>query len=197
VSQTHPERSSTAHLPGNSAILILIKQHARIKDMFAAVKRSSGAGKRELFDDLRELLAIHEAGEEMVLRPVSRTTAGTELIDELNHEESQAALLLAALEQLDPAEPRFDPYLTRLESAVAAHVQREEDLEFPTILAACSEEDQVIMAKRLAAVQQLAPTHPHPLIAGSTAAQYVVGPFVSLVDHARDMYSGRDTGSGK
>jgi len=45
------------------------------------------------------------------------------------------------------------------------------------------------MGKTLQMAEKTAPTHPHPTAAGSTAAQVTLGPFASLVDHARDALS--------
>jgi hypothetical protein len=188
MSHVHTQYMTTDRIPVGSAISVLVKQHGRIRDMFAAVRRAHGDGARELFDDLREMLAVHEAGEEMVLRPISRDTAGARTVDACNQEEAEISLFLAGLEQIGVDDPRFGQLFDRLEQAFLEHAEREEATEFPTVLAECDEQDQATMGLRLAAAQQLAPTHPHPAIAGSTTGQYTVGPFASLLDRARDMF---------
>jgi hypothetical protein len=188
MSHVHTQYMTTDRIPAGSAISVLVKQHGRIRDMFAAVRRAHGDGARELFDDLREMLAVHEAGEEMVLRPISRTTAGPRVVSARDQEEAEISLFLAGLEQVGTDDPRFGKLFDRLEQAFLEHSAQEEATEFPTVLADCDEEDQLTMGLRLAAAQHLAPTHPHPEIAGSTAKQYTVGPFASLLDRARDMF---------
>ncbi|MCQ4083678.1 hypothetical protein NGB36_24545 [Streptomyces sp. RB6PN25] len=42
------------------------------------------------------------------------------------------------------------------------------------------------MGTRLLAVEKIAPTHPHPEVAGSPMAQAAIGPFASLVDRTKD-----------
>jgi hypothetical protein len=49
-----------------------------------------------------------------------------------------------------------------------------------------SEQQRAWMGMAVRAVQTLAPTHPHVTAAGSTIAQYVLGPIASLLDHGRD-----------
>jgi hypothetical protein len=78
------ERLEAAYLPEGSLIAVLLQQHARIRESFSAVR---GAGddaveKRGRFADLSDLLSRHEAGEETVLRPVSRLLAGPDVVRE-------------------------------------------------------------------------------------------------------------------
>jgi hypothetical protein len=42
------------------------------------------------------------------------------------------------------------------------------------------------MGKVLRAAEKTAPTHPHPSTAGSPIAQWMVGPWASVIDRARD-----------
>lgn len=79
--------------------------------------------------------------------------------------------------------------LARLEQDVSDHARHEETDEFPRILAECSAREQQRLGERLLRAESAAPTHPHPGAAGSTAAQYTVGPFASLLDKAKDALS--------
>jgi hypothetical protein len=184
------ERLTAARLPEGSVIAVLLEQHVRIRELFEAVKSAEGARKQELFDELRELLAVHEAGEEMVLRPVSKDTAGERIAEARDHEEEEAAGVLAELEGMDVGDPLFDARFAQFEQAVSEHADHEESAEFPSVLNAVSAQDQLAMGGRLTAVQRIAPTHPHPRTAGSTASQYLAGPFASLLDRARDAFRG-------
>jgi hypothetical protein len=195
MNQAQKERMEAAKLPEGSAIGVLLEQHARIRDLFAEVDHAQGEKKQQPFDELRELLAVHETGEEMVLRPVSTQTAGKEIAEARNHEEDEAAHVLAELEKLDVASAQFAEKFAHFEQAVSDHADHEETEEFPTVLAARSEQDLQRMGRMLMAAQKLAPTHPHPGVAGSTAAQYAVGPFASLLDRARDAFK-RSSSSG-
>ena len=76
--------------------------------------------------------------------------------------------------------------LAELETNVVQHAQHEETEEFPLIIETRSEQQRAWMGMAVRAVQTLAPTHPHVTAAGSTIAQYVLGPIASLLDHGRD-----------
>lgn len=191
---TSPQEPGTS-LPPVSVIGLLLEQHTRIRELFAQVGSSQGAAKQAAFDQLRELLAVHEAGEEMVLRPVSKRVAGDGVAQARNDEEKQAAAALAALEKLDVDTAEFIAQFAALERDVSEHADREENEEFPRVRTECDLEQQEKMAVRLVEAQRAAPTHPHPAVAGSTAAHYVTSPFTALLDKARDAFSRDSSGS--
>ena len=180
------DRTQAAELPEGDVVRVLLEQHARIRELFADVKSAEGEHKRHAFDELRALLAVHETAEEMVLRPVTANTAGQAVVDARNQEESDANEVLKNLEKLDVESADFDQMLDDFESAVDDHAEAEESEEFPTVLAECDEEKRRTMGSHLRAAEAIAPTHPHPSTAGSTVAQYTVGPIASLVDRTRD-----------
>ncbi len=180
------ERVEAAKLPEDDIVGILLAQHARIRDLFMEVREQRGEHRRKAFDELRKLLAVHETGEEMVLRPVSRRSAGPDVVKARNHEEEQAAKVLSGLEKLDVTGPEFERQIATLEQAVSDHAEREELEEFPAVRAATSADERRKLGRQLRAVESLAPTHPHPSTVGSPLAQWAVGPFASLVDRALD-----------
>ena len=185
------EREVAAALPAGSVLAVLYEQHARIRDLFELVRNSDVQARQSAFDRLRELLAVHEAGEEIVVRPVTKKVAGADVADARNQEEAEATLVLAELERLDVGSSEFVHRLTDLERAVSAHAGFEEIEEFPHVLAEISAEDQQKMGARLLAAEKLAPPHPHPGAAGSPIAQAAVGPFAALLDRAKDAYEAR------
>ncbi|MFC1415836.1 hemerythrin domain-containing protein [Streptacidiphilus cavernicola] len=167
-------------------IAVLLGQHTRVKHLFAQVNSATGEAKQSLFDDLRELLAAHETGEEVVLRPVSQQAAGEGVAEAHNAEEKEANKVLAELERLDVNSGDFDARFAEFEKAVLAHAEHEENEEFPAVRARCSEEELQQMGKRLLKAEKSAPTHPHPSAAGSPTGQRVAGPFAAMVDRVRD-----------
>jgi len=185
------EREAAAALPQGSVLAVLYDQHARIRELFELVQNADGAARQTAFDHLRELLAVHEAGEEMVVRPAAKKIVGAQETDARNEEESEAAHVLADLEKMDVASPEFARTLAEFEQAVSNHALHEENEEFPAILAQVSPQDQLKMGERLLKAEKAAPTHPHPGAAGSTAAQYTVGPFAALLDKAKDAYQSK------
>ncbi|MET7455793.1 hemerythrin domain-containing protein [Streptomyces sp. NPDC005574] len=102
-----------------------MEQHARIRQLFTKVKSSRGAEKREAFDELRALLAVHETTEEMIVRPVAAETAGKREADARNEEEAEANKVLAGLEKTDVDSAQFDARLAEFERAVLEHAENE------------------------------------------------------------------------
>lgn len=182
------ERARADQLTEGSVISILLQQHAKIRELFAAVHVASPEQRQEPFDRLRELLAVHEAGEELVLRPVSRKDAGARIVEARNHEEIAATRALAELEGMDTATEQFAARLGELAQAVSDHAEREEAEEFPAVQGAHTEQELRVLGEKLLKVERTAPTHPHPGVAGSPTAQRLVGPFAALLDKARDAY---------
>ena len=180
------DRAEAAKLPDGDVIKVLLEQHAQIHDLVEGVMSSSGERKRESFDALRALLAVHETAEEMVLRPVSSEIAGPGLADARNHEEAEANQVLAKLEAMDVDSPDFDTEFAAFQNAVDAHAEAEEQGEFPAILETCTVEQRQQMGKRIKAAEAVAPTHPHPGVEPGSMAQKVVGPFAAIVDRAKD-----------
>jgi len=171
---------------GEDVIAILLQQHQRVKELMADIRTADGDHKRQAFDELRALLAAHETAEEMVLRPVTRSLGEQAVAQARNAEEDQANHVLADLEKLDPADAEFDATFATFEQAVLMHAEKEEREEFPLVQAESSPQRLARLGKALLAAEKIAPTHPHPGAAGSTTAQWTVGPFASLVDRARD-----------
>jgi hemerythrin superfamily protein len=165
---------------------ILLTQHGRVRELFSEVKSTDGEHKKQVFDELRALLAVHETAEEMILRPVSAKVAGSEIAEARNEEESEANKVLAALEKMDVASADFDRQLAEFEKAVNLHAENEESQEFPRVREGIDADQRAKMGAALVAVESFAPTHPHPSTAGSPAAQWAVGPFASIVDRTKD-----------
>ena len=87
--------------PDPDVIGVLLDQHTRVKNLLTEVAAATGPAKQEQFDELRRLLAVHEAGEEAVLRPVSQKAAGEQVADARDAEEKEANDALSVLEKLD------------------------------------------------------------------------------------------------
>ncbi|WP_198141680.1 hemerythrin domain-containing protein, partial [Micromonospora sp. ATCC 39149] len=79
---------------------LLLAQHARIEELFLLVVGGTGQVRRDAFDALVRLLAVHETAEEEVVHPLSRTLpgeGGDAMVDERLAEEKQAKQTLKAL----------------------------------------------------------------------------------------------------
>lgn len=178
--------TETDQLPEHDVIGILLRQHTRIRDLFTHAREAHGEHRQQTFDELRALLAAHETAEEMVLRPFTAAKVAKEVADAHNAEEDRANHVLVDLEDMDVDSPDFEETFAEFESAVLAHAAHEEANEFPFVEQKASPEQLRRMGRALLAAERVAPTHPHPRLAGSPTAQWTVGPFASLLDRARD-----------
>lgn len=118
------ERTEAARLPDGDVVGVLLTQHARIRDLFGTIRDTRGERRKEAFDELRALLAVHEVAEELVLRPASKKVTGEQQVQARNHEEAEAAEVLKRLESMDVDGPEFDSALADFERSVGEHADR-------------------------------------------------------------------------
>ncbi|MGI5350555.1 hemerythrin domain-containing protein [Streptomyces sp. CA-250714] len=176
----------TAQLPSDDVVAVLLSQHARIRELFDAVRNGPADERERSFLELRALLAVHETAEEMIVRPTVKKIGGEQEATTRNEEEKEANKVLAELEKLEFGSERFASMFADFERSVNEHAEREEREEFPPLTRLCTQEELQRMGRRLQAVERAAPTRPHPSTAGSTAAQWTLGPFAALLDRVRD-----------
>ncbi|WP_238598669.1 hemerythrin domain-containing protein [Saccharothrix sp. ALI-22-I] len=175
-------------MPENDVVELLLHQHVEIRRLFTEVRNAAESDRREAFDRLRRLLAVHETAEEMIVHPDARRVLddGDRVVDARLEEENAAKRKLEELEQMDPAEPGFVSKLTALEAAVLDHAAHEEQEEFPRIKAAHSSARLKAMGVAVKAAEAMAPTHPHAGVE-SAKANVLVGPYAAMMDRAGDV----------
>jgi hemerythrin superfamily protein len=185
-----PTSADTAFPTGADVDVVdlLLTQHARIEEQFLLVSAATGDAKRDGFDDLVRLLAIHETAEEEVVHPVSRgiVDGGDPLIDDRLEEERQAKEMLQQLLKAGVDGAGFDAGLLLLRNAVLTHARYEERYEFPELRAKVPADRLRAMAGAVRAAEAVAPTRPHPG-AESAKANIALGPPLAVVDRARDL----------
>jgi hemerythrin superfamily protein len=175
----------------DDVVKFLKGQHDLIKDMFEEVFSASEPKAREkAFVELRQLLAVHETAEEMVVHPrVRREVAdGDEIVDACLKEEHEAKEQLSQLENMDIDSKEFLDELAKFRDAVIDHAEHEESEEFNKLQRKLDSDDLGRMAKAVQAAQAIAPTRPHPGVE-SAKVNFAVGPFASMLDRARDAIS--------
>src|ERR1700710_2041864 len=94
----------------DDVVKFLKGQHNLIKDMFEEVFSASDPKAREkAFVELRQLLAVHETAEEMVVHPRARNElqSGDDIVDARLQEEHDAKVQLQRLEGLDIGSSEF------------------------------------------------------------------------------------------
>jgi hemerythrin superfamily protein len=147
------DRKKAATLPKGDVIGILYEQHAQVQDLFERVEKSSAGTRQEAFDELTAFLIAHETAEQAVLRPVSRETAGEDVVQARLQEEEKANQVIAELKKLDISSAEFDRMFAEFKQAVVDHAEHEETDEFPTVLEERDEDERRVMGERLSKVE--------------------------------------------
>lgn len=177
----------------DEVIAFLKAQHNLVEDMFDEVLYASDPEAREKpFIELRQLLAVHEAAEEMVVHPRLRHTVGVgdAIVDALLKEEHDSKEQLSRIEHIDITSQQFIDGLSKLREAVLAHAEHEESDEFPKLQRELDAEHLKRMAIAVRAAEAVAPTRPHPGVE-SAKLNLAVAPFASMLDRARDLMQPR------
>jgi hemerythrin superfamily protein len=172
----------------DDVVKFLTDQHNLIKDMFDEVLSATDTKAREkAFIELRQLLAVHETAEEMVVHPRVRHEAakGDEIVDARLKEEHDAKQMLSKLEDMDLGSQKFIDELTKFRDAVIDHAEHEENEEFTQLKRNLNADDRERMAKAVLAAEAISPTRPHAGVE-SAKMNFAVGPFASMLDRARD-----------
>jgi len=174
--------------PDVDVVDLLLTQHARIEEQFLLVIGATADARKEAFDDLVRLLAVHETAEEEVVHPLSRTVAdaGDSMVDDRLKEEREAKELLATLVDADVHGEGFEAALLLLRNAVLTHARYEERYEFPQLRAKVPADQLRALATAVRAAEKAAPTRPHPGVETATG-NLLTGPALAVIDRARDL----------
>jgi hemerythrin superfamily protein len=172
--------------PQADVIDLLLAQHARIEELFTLVAGGSGETRKDAFDDLVRLLAVHETAEEEVIHPLGRGLPGGEgIIEDRLTEERQSKEMLRTLVDGGVDADGFDTTIKLLRDAVLQHARYEERYEFPRLRQHLPADRLRRLAAAVQAAEAFAPTRPHPG-AETATANLVVGPPLAVVDRIRD-----------
>jgi len=167
---------------------LLLQQHDQIKSMFAQLQTTTGTAKRDLFDELVRLLAVHESAEESVVHPMAKRELddGEQVVDRRLAEEDEAKKELAELYDMGVDNPEFDRRLVTFAAAVVEHATHEENEEFLRLRASVDADKLRRMAGALKAAEAAAPTRPHANAPESAAGNLMAAPVLGVFDRARD-----------
>lgn len=171
-----------------NAITFLTEQHDTVRDLLEAVARSSGDRRREAFEPLVRLLAVHETAEEMVIYPALKSHSDEAREVSARHlaQEDESKKMLVDLERMDVDSAEFEELFAEVRAAVETHAASEEREVFPLLEEIRDEHQLRRMKAGLTLAQGMAPTHPHKLAPESAIGNLAVGPMVAMVDRVRD-----------
>ncbi|KAB1912112.1 hemerythrin domain-containing protein [Micromonospora sp. AMSO31t] len=173
--------------PEEDVVDLLLAQHARVEQLFLLVIGSTGDTRREAFDELVHLLAVHETAEEEVIHPLARNLpgGGDAMVDDRLAEERQAKETLKTLIAGGVDAEGFDTGIILLRDAVLTHARYEERYEFPQLRQHVPGDRLRTLAGAVRAAEATAPTRPHPS-AQSAKGNLAAGPALAVVDRVRD-----------
>lgn len=121
----------------NSAIALLMEDHARVRQLFAEFKKIKGettaqAKKAELVRQVCQELLIHAQVEEELFYPAVRAAIDDQdLMDEAEVEHAGAKDLIMQLMEMAPGDDLYDAKVTVLSESIEHHVGEEEGSMFP------------------------------------------------------------------
>ena len=199
--KTHAPRKSTppgrrnARSARRDAIALLKEDHHDVEALFKRFEKAGDGArkqKRKLVDEIIVELSRHASIEEQVLYPWAREYiegADDEVLEALE-EHHVVKWLLWELEDLSPADERFDAKVTVMIENVRHHVKEEERDLFPDLRDVATRAELLELGDALRAAKRHAPTRPHPRGADTPPGNVVTAPIASALDHARDV--GRD-----
>jgi iron-sulfur cluster repair protein YtfE (RIC family) len=169
-----------------------------ILDVLASDHRAIRALLGEVSDEasrerLVTLLVRHFVAEEQYLYPLvaQRVDGGPADSDEAFAEHRATEHELKVLERRDAALPEVAQALASVTQRFAEHTEAQENVLFPALLAACSEDELVGLADEVLGAEQLAPTRPRTVAASSPALNKFESFVEGYIDHVRDAYSHR------
>ncbi len=121
---------------GNDAAEILKNDHDVIKSLLRELTTGSGSQRRQVMEQLKGVLTIHNATEENLVYPALNKVAGSKAESEhLYHETAEADVLLfeldSMLKQSDSAD--FALKADKFQKAVLQHIEEEEQKALPRL----------------------------------------------------------------
>jgi iron-sulfur cluster repair protein YtfE (RIC family) len=172
----------------HDVVEFLIGQHMQIRDLFTKVDKSTGKARRDAFERLVKLLAVHETAEEQLIHPLVRVGVhgGGDIVGDRLSEEREAKEMLVRLEDVGPDSNQFPLLLAKLRASVLMHAHNEEAYEFRYLRREVAASELQPLVSMVRAAEAVAPTHPHPGVE-SAAANAAAGPLMSLFDRTKDM----------
>jgi hemerythrin superfamily protein len=185
--------SQAAHPERRDAIDLILDDHRTVDHLFDRFEAMDGTEepdvRREIVREITRELSIHASIEEQLFYPTVREhlPQGDALVEESLDEHQAVKELLAAIEDTDAADPRFDERVTMLIREVRHHVREEEDEILPALRARLPEDVLLDLGGRLAEAKATAPTHPHPLAPDEGGVLKTMGDrAMGFVDRVKD-----------
>ena len=115
-------------------LTFLENEHAAVKDIFARLEKASGKQAQQLWDQLRDMLTLHETMEETFFYPRLKEKSATEDIILESYEEHHVMdVLIGEISQFSPSDEQWAPKIKVLQENTEHHIEEEEGELFPKV----------------------------------------------------------------
>ena len=116
-------------------VLTFLKdEHDEVKDVFARLEKTKGQQAEHLWEQLRDMLTLHETMEETFFYPrLKQDSRAEDLILEGYEEHHVMDVLIGEISQFNPADEQWQPKLNVLQENTEHHIKEEEDELFPKV----------------------------------------------------------------
>lgn len=175
------------------AIELLTRQHREVDQIWSQLQASHAHGSAVQQDEARsivKLLSQHDALETQLLYPELRESAGEKGRERSQHSLDEHKKVRELLKQVDGADISDEQAFATMSeciSAVQHHVEEEESEIFPLLRNHCDERRLMDLGRKMEAMLDMAPTHPHPMTPDSKVGATIAGAATGLMDKARDL----------
>jgi hemerythrin superfamily protein len=145
--------SSDQPVASDGLVAAIQEAHEQIKSLLNDVA-AGGAGRASAFEQLAKTAAAHEAAEQKVVHPLTRTADGGGSVAAARlEEEKEGEQALKELKNLGVDNPGFSEDFTKFRAAVLQHATNEETQEHPILERALSAEASRQAAEEFRAAQ--------------------------------------------
>ncbi len=152
-----------------------------------------GSGLETMVNNLIIAESQHEAIEEQFFWPAVRDALddGDELADTAVQQEQEGKRVLQRLEDGKPGGADYHDALAQFVKLGREHIAYEQDVVWPRVEAAMSNQDLEKLGEKLETAKKAAPTRPHPATPPNATVLKTMGMGAAALDHVRDAVTGR------
>jgi hemerythrin HHE cation binding domain-containing protein len=181
---------------------LLKGDHRAVKGLFRKFEQAGSASeKQKLGEQIIEELSLHAAIEEQLVYPMIRERDRrlvSKVLDAIE-EHHAVKLTLAELDKMKADAERYDAKMHVVIESAEMHIEEEERALLPRLAQVLDPDTADKLAKRMLALKQFAPNHPHPAAPDTPPAGLVTGVIAKLSDVGKDLvrrFSNHDQAEG-
>jgi hypothetical protein len=147
-----------------NGINLLIAQHQEIRNLLDQVASGPAERRALRFEELRQLLEVHETAEAQIIRPVTRREVpdGDDIADARLAEEAAGKQALTQLAALDVTSEEFANQFVGFKADVLEHARNEEVEEFAALREHEGLDELLALGDDVKAAEDPPTSHPNP-----------------------------------